>query len=417
MKLRNLHTAFATLAILAGIGSAQTGVIGTPPPITFDTRAFNRTMRTALDGKGSGYQYVLIKKGQVVAQRAAGLAQNAADGNVPMTLDTPTNMGSLGKFFSGTAMLGLMQKPQTNAQFDQGLSLDMKLDRPIWTLMPNAWLTGMKPGIENITIRQMLQHRTGFDTGKAGNRSVLAYLKEPNGFLPLQYDVREYANINYVLNGYLLAAYSDPSVVQFWNNSQNLYGWNDFQVDALFRQTMGTGMHNLMKSRIWDKMTPKISPNCDATNTLQNVAAYGYNSVNDATTGQIVSSIDSQGHCGGHGGYFLSARALANYVAHAMETDLIINQEARDLMHTDDMAPADRLVWSFNRPSVYFGQNFNMPNIPYSNGVTGGWRSIIVKFPQDYYLVVATNSPEVDSNEMIQLCLQGFRDATEHNFD
>lgn len=420
MKLRNLLNSLATLAIFAGIASAQIGgTVGgvTTPPITFNKQAFDQSMVSGLDGNVMGWQYVLIKKGLVVSEDAGGLAQNAADGNLPMTVNTPSNIGSVSKFLSGTAMLGLMQKPQTISQYDQGLSLNQKLNRQIWTVMPNAWTSGMKAGVEDITFRQMLQHRTGFDTDKVGNRTVLGYLKDANGFLASQYDDREYANINYVLNGYLLNAYSSASFKQSWNNAQAAYGWTNEQTDGLYRQAMGTGMHNLMKTRIWDKMTPKISPNCDAANTLQNVAAYGYTSANDNAAGQITSSIDTQGHCGGHGGYYLSGRGLANYLAHFAATDLIVNQEARDLMHTDNMAPADRLVWSFNRSSNYFGTNFNMPNVAWTNGVAGGWRTVVIKFPMDYYLVMITNSPDISADGLRGVGFQAFQEATEHNFD
>jgi len=402
------------MAILAGIASAQIGGLST---FTFNKQAFDTAMTNGLDGNVMGYQYVLIKKGQLISEDAGGLAQNAADGSVPMTVNTPTNIGSLAKFLSGTAMLGLMQKPNGPAQYDNGLTLNQKLERKIWTVMPNAWINGMKAGVEDISFRQMLQHRSGFDDAKPNNRTVLGFLKDPDGFNPAQFDVREYSNINYVLNGYLLSAYSTSSAKQSYNNAQNMYGWTDAQTDTFFRQGMGTNMHNLMKTRIWDKMTPKIYPNCDAANTLQNTAAYGYNSASDAAAGQITSTIDTQGHCGGHGGYYLSARALANYLAHFAATDLIVNQDARDLMHTDDMAPADRLVWSFNKSSAYFGTNFNMPNVAWSNGVTGGWRAIIIKFPMDYYLVTFTNSPDISADGLRAIGFQAFRDATEHNFN
>lgn len=426
MKLRNLLTSFATVVILAGIATAQFGYTNTPP-ITLAKRTFDSTMTRGLKGNVMGYQYVLLKKGVVVSEDADGLAQNAADGNnniaVPMTLNTPTNIGSLAKFMSGTAMLGLMQKPHGPAQYDNGLSLDMKLDRKIWTVMPNAWINGMKGGIEDISFRQMLQHRTGFDDQKAANRNVLGFLKDADGFNPAQFDIREYSNINYVLNGYLLPAYSTSSAKQSWNNAQNMNDWSDAETDGMFRQAMGTNMHNLMKTRIWDKMTPKIYPNCDATNTLSNVAAYGYINANDATTGMINSSIDTQGHCGGHGGYYLSARALANYVAHFAASDLIVDQEARNLMHTDNMAPADRLVWSFNATSGYLGTNFGMPNVAWSNGVltsntTGdGYRAVIIKFPQDYYLIVTTNSADLSADAIRIIGMNAFQEATKHNFD
>jgi CubicO group peptidase (beta-lactamase class C family) len=420
MNFRNFLSSVAAMVILASIATAQIG--GGPggvatPSITFNKQAFDQTMNVNLDGNVMGWQYVLIKKGQVVSEDAGGLAQNAADGNIPMTVNTPSNIGSVSKFLSGTAMLGLMQKPQTISQYDNGLTLNQKLNRKIATVMPNAWTNNMMFGVSNISFRQMLSHRTGFDTDKASNRNVLGYLKDADGFLLSQFDDREYANINYVLNGYLLNAYTTTSFKQSWNNAQSMYGWTDEQTDAMYRQAMGAGMHNLMKTRIWDKMTPKIYPNCDAANTLQNVAAYGYTSANDNAAGQITSSIDTQGHCGGHGGYYLSGRGLANYLAHFAATDLIVNQEARDLMHTDNMAPEDKLVWSFNRSSQYFGDNFGMPNVSWTNGVAGGWRTVVIKFPLDYYLVMITNSPDISADGLRGIGFQAFRDATEHNFD
>lgn len=405
------------MAILAGIATAQTGGISGTPAITFDKQAFRTRMNSNLNNRVMGYQYVLIKKGSVVTENAGGLAQNAADANIPMTVNTPINMGSLSKFLSGTAMLNMMQKPHSLAQPDQGLSLDQKLARPMWTIMPNAWVGGITGGVEDITLRQILSHRTGFDTDKVGNRTVLGYLKDNNGFLPAQYDRREYANINFVLNGYLLPMYSNENVADSYNSLQNINGWTETQADAYIRQDAGTKMHNLMKTRIWDKMTPKFNANCDAANTLQNVAARGYDSVNDATSGQLTSAIDSQGHCGGHGGYYYSARDLANYLAHFAATDLIVDQQGRDEMVTNSMAPRDQLVWSFSVPNSYFGTNFGMPNVTYSNGVTGGWRSVILRLPQDYYLVMATNSPDLSADDLRDLGIRSFRDGVQHNFD
>jgi CubicO group peptidase (beta-lactamase class C family) len=417
MKLRNFLTSLVVTILLAGIASAQTGVIIGNPPITFQKRAFEVSMFNALNGKVMGWQYVLIKKGVVVSENAGGLAQNAADGNVPMTVNTPTNIGSLAKFLSGTAMLGLMEKPGSFDQYDNGLSLDQKLERKIWTVMPNAWINDMTGGVENISFRQLLQHRTGFDTFKDGNRTVLGYLEDSNGFLPAQFDKRQYANINFVLNGYLLSLYTSPSTKLSFDAQQQYFGWNDIQADMVIRQTSGTKMHNLMKTRIWDKMTPKILPNCDAANTLQNVAAYGYSSVNDATTGQITSAIDNQGHCAGQGGYFLSMRGLANYLAHFAATDLIVNQDTRTEMVTNDMNPRDQLVWSFSVPSYWYGTRFNMPNIAYSNGVAGGWRSVLIRLPEDYYLVAATNSPDLDADAVRDAGLSAFIQGMKHNFD
>ena len=157
-------SALLTQTSFAQIGGGP-GTIGY---ITFNETAFDQSLTDAVDGNVMGYQYVLIKNGQLVTEGAGGLAEGLADGYLTMTTSTPTNIGSLAKFLSGTAMLHLMvNSPGPGGAWDQGLSLSQKLDRPFTTIVPDVWVTGNKAGIEDITIRELLQHRSGFDTNKS----------------------------------------------------------------------------------------------------------------------------------------------------------------------------------------------------------------------------------------------------------
>ena len=73
--------------------------------ITLDKTAFNQSLSGAVGPKVMGYQYVLIKDGQLVAEKAGGLAQTSKDnGPLQMTTRTPINLGSLQKFITGTAL-------------------------------------------------------------------------------------------------------------------------------------------------------------------------------------------------------------------------------------------------------------------------------------------------------------------------
>jgi CubicO group peptidase (beta-lactamase class C family) len=318
-----------------------------------------------------------------------------------MTNSTPTNIGSLAKFLSGTAMLNLMEKPPAGpGSWDFGLSLQQKLDRPFTTIVPGVWAFGNTPGVENITFRQLLQHRSGLDDAKVGNRTVLGFLKDPDGFLASQYDQREYSNINYVLNGYLIPMYLAPSLQNSFNAAISVNSLNQTDADAFVRNLSGNAMHAIMKRRIWDQMNPTILPNCDAANTLANTAAYSYASKNDAANGLITSLIDTQGHCGGHGGYYMSSRALAAYLAYFSATDLIVTSEGRNAMYNETMATNDRLVWSSSTENPWLEANFDMPNVIWSNGITGGYRGVIIRLPQNYYLVLLTNSPDLAVNQL-----------------
>lgn len=416
-----LFTALLTQTSFAQIGGGP-GTIGY---ITFNQPAFDQSLTNAVAGNVMGYQYVLIKNGQMVTEGAGGLAEGLADGYLTMTTSTPTNIGSLAKFLSGTAMLHLMVNGAgPGGSWDQGQSLSQKLNRPFTTIVPDVWVTGNKAGIEDITIRELLQHRSGFDTDKSSvtGRGVLDYLKDNDGFYSSQHGTREYANINFVLNGYLLTMYEYPGAKTAYNSVINTYGLNQPNADQYVKGAAGTSMHSIMKTRIWDQMTPAINPNCDAANTLQTTAAYYYSSKNAVfSEGGISSHMDTTGHCGGEGGYYMSMRDLANYMAHFSASNTIVNSEARNLMFNDAMNPNDRLVWGTSTTDTWMADNFNMPNVVWSNGIGDdslgrGYRAVIIRLPQNYYLVMATNSPDLSAGSLYNAGVNAFKAGMQHNF-
>lgn len=419
MKKGNIVSSFTALLLLACFSHAQifTG------NITFNEANFNESLINAVEPNVKGYQYVLIRNGQIVAERARGKAQNAADagGNgLNMTTSTPTNIGSLAKFLSGTAMIHLMEKGAgPGGSWDAGKTLSQKLTRKFTTIVPNIWKTGLSdPKIKDITIRQLLQHRSGFDNAKPTNRTVLGFLKDPDGFDPNQFGDREYSNINFVLTGYLITMYEYPGARDYYD-SETL-GMTEAGADSYIRYHSGGYMHNIMKDRIWDQMNPQIEPNCDAANTLQNSAAYAYNSKNDNTPGFIWSEVDEDLSCKGQGGYYMSARDLANYLAHFSATDLIVTSQGRNLMYSDSWTSAqanDRLVWSSTSVHEWFADKFNMPRIVWSNGAQDNYNNVIIRFPQNYYLVLLTNSPELDTGELKNAGVAAFRAGMAHNFN
>lgn len=410
----NKYLISAILLLSTFTGSSFAQISGTKA-ITFKKESFDQSLTAAVGPSVMGYQYVLIKGGQVVTEKAGGKAQTSADGNVNMTINTPTNIGSLAKFLSGTALLNMMEKP-TDYALDKGKTLSQRLDRRVADFFPNVWKLKMRPGIEKITLRQLLQHRTGFDNAKPNDRTVLGFLHDADGFSLPQYDQREYSNINFAFVGYMIPFYEHPGRTDGINKDLSVKKLNEADSDKFARDGLGNWMHTAMKNRIWDKMKPKIEPNCDASNALKDTAAYGYNSRIDPAKGFISSMIVNQGHCGGHGGYFLSARDFANYVAHFEATDLIVTKEARDLMGTEGMASNDRLVWTMATKDPWINTNFKMPNVFWSNGITGGFRSVLIRLPQDYYVVLFTNSPEMNVNQLYNAGVAAFKAGMQHNF-
>lgn len=431
-----------TLIMLAAAVSptlAQGGLQNTTPLIKKDV--FEKSLSEALAPTTMGYQFVLIKDGQVVSEKAGGKARSSAEGNLPMTLTTPMDIGSLFKFITGTTMLNLMEKGSEKMNSDvKKLSFDGKLDRRIWGELPAVWLdvfpkpSAPSPQQRNITYRQLMQHRSGFDdqwnVANAGKRPFLEFMEK--GFLASQYDVREYTNINFTAVGFLIPLLERNFVKydlnqQTWNAStQKPSPMSQADADLQIRTELGKGMDKLMRERIWSKMKPTFNPSCDPTNdpVMKNTAAYAYNSPQD-TTGVITSHQEISGYCGGEGGYYMSVRDFANYIKHFSQTDLIVSKTVRDKMYNETMDAEDRLVWANDKADDFMKKNFNMPIMLSSNGGTGsdgtgGNRTVLMRLPQNTYLIIFSNTRNEgngqNGTQLFNFGRTAFKEATKHNF-
>lgn len=409
MKTAKLFTA---AFILLSFVSASFGQKVAPNQKLFKKEAFEQNLTNAVKPNVVGYQYVLIKDGRIVSEDADGLARRASDNGgteLKMTTSTPTLIGSLSKFLSGTALINLMEKENAYA-IDKGKTLSQKLDRKFVTMIPDVWSNGLQQGVNQISFRQLLQHRSGFNDTKPNNRTVLGFLQDDDAFSYIMYDKRDYANINFLMTGHLLALYEKPERAETFNKEIADKKLNVKDGDKFVRDSLGNSMHQSMKTRIWDKMSPKISPNCDAANALKNTAAYYYDTKADAK-GKIQSTLESNGHCVGQGGYYMSSRAMADYLAHFGSTELIVSKQARELMFNDTMNPDDRLVWGTTTPDDWMKDNFNMPNVVWSNGIEGGARAVMIRLPQNYYLVLFTNSADLSASELYKAGVAAFKEG------
>lgn len=388
--------------------------------ITLNKQAFDQSLSGAVGPKVMGYQYVLIKDGRLVTENAGGLAQTAKDnGPLKMTTKTPLNVGSLQKFVTGTALLNMMEHP-TKWSPGANKNLRNRLDSPIWGQFPSLWVdlippsTVKCPQIRCIKYRQLLQHRSGFNDEKKVNRTLLGFLGDSDGFLASQYDKRVYSNINFGLAGYLLPGYERGYFLNELMATAVKYPTQ--AADQYLRDQLGKRYNEILHERIFDKMTPKINPSCDGANKFKTTAAYGYASKNDSNRGIITSSIVKKGHCGGEGGYYWSARDFANYVAHFSASNLIVSDEARDTMFTEGMPSNDRVIWTAANGDDWMKTNFKMPVIVWSNGIVQGSRAVLIRLPQNHYLVLFTNSEDMSAGDLYNAGVAAFKAGMDHNF-
>ncbi|HEX8368887.1 MAG TPA: serine hydrolase domain-containing protein [Pyrinomonadaceae bacterium] len=356
--------------------------------IKFDKASFETEIKRNFNGRVMGYQVILLKKGQIVSELADGLARNVIDGNVKMTLNTPANIGSTVKFFGGTALLNKFQRPN-------GIGMNAWLNEAVYKYLPKIWQDEMHDSIKKIKFRDLLQHESGFIHNDKDAKIYFDYLKKGVSSDQSQayaYGKRNYANANITTVGYVLVAVNNPSFLKALN--QKIADEKLAADDPAIQAFLGQAFENHMKVAYFQQNKPAIFPSCDAPNEYpkKNILyAKMYSLPTTATEGSEYTSKKNDGGCHAAGGWYMSARELAAYVANYAATDEIVNQSTRNLMFNDD-APQDQLVWSMNIPDGNLLKNFGWNISPYMGGDHGGAHATIVKLPNDYYAVGIVNS-------------------------
>jgi CubicO group peptidase (beta-lactamase class C family) len=418
MKYKNFLLASAILFSLALNGSAQlTGKVN-----TFKKAPFDAAIEDLVKPNVMGYQYVLIKDGKVLTDGAGGKARTGTDGDLDMTPSTPQNIGSLAKFLSGTTMINLFEKPAAKADSEyKKRGLQGSLDMPIWGEFPKVWLNVIPGPFDKgitqrmIKFRQLLQHRSGFDEDWKATKTDGTFPSQlKNQFNPDLYGKRKYANVNFTLGSYLLP------LIEYHNLNYDLdidtNGMSQTDADKLVRDRLGKRMDALMRERIWNKMSPKFSATCDPKKDVKNTGAFGYPNKQAKGGGEFYSMMETIGHCVAVGGYFISARDFANYVAHFSQTDLIVTQAGRDAMYKDGMPSDDRLVWTKATTNNWINTNFKMSRVAWSNGIAGGVRTVLLRLPENHYLILFTTSPELSVDDLFNIGTLAFKEGMKHNF-
>jgi len=361
--------------------------------LKFDKAKFDGQVKSDFEGKVTGYQVVLIKDGKIVSEIAGGYATNAVDGNNKMTVNTPANIGSTAKFFGGTALLHEFQRTS-----GIGGGMDSWLSEKIYNYFPVVWKQNMDESIKQISFKDLLEHRSGFIHGdKEVTGSFFNYLAKgvsSDKTKDFYYGKRNYANANITMVGYLLPMVADKD---FLNKLNKIIIEKKLKADDMFIQTyLGNAFESYIKTNYFSKITPAISPSCDARNEYPKkniIFAKSYNIWNEITPGADYSSkADNPSKaCHAAGGWYVTGRELAAYAANFAATDNIVSAATRKKMF-DDEKPDNRLLWSFARGNTILKTKLDWKSSPYMGGDHGGAHATIVMLPNGYYAVGIVNS-------------------------
>ncbi len=182
-------------------GAKPDPVVSKPDVAPHDFAKFTEIIQDALDGKlAGGYALVVLENGKTVAERAEGWARapwEKDDPSVKWTLDKPMFVSAISEAVTAAALLKLWeQRRSTDNEFS--------LDDPFWPhirdICPNAG-----DDVQRVTIRQLLQHRTGFVAGNTEYntpQAIANLLARPLAHEPgtvSEYQINDYYLVRLVL--------------------------------------------------------------------------------------------------------------------------------------------------------------------------------------------------------------------------
>lgn len=400
---------FNTTAVLAQFGTKTVKV---------DKVKFVQNVKSLFDGNVKGYEAVLLKNGQIVAEAAGGDARSKIDGQAGMTINTPSNIGSTAKFFAGVALLKIFSSPKGPLN-PAGTSLDTWLDGRIYYYLPDIWKNDLTAGWKDVTFRELLQHKSGvraftqaeLDAYKAKGIKLSPYLYFTKALKPENRKVREYQNFNFTILTFLIPMLVEPTLLQTVN--KEIYEKKLKANDLYITQRLGNEFEKFMRGEVFGKITPTINPSCDAPNEYpkQNrIFALAYKYASDQTKGIAYSERVTNGSCFAQGGWFVSGHELAAFVANFAATETLLSDEVKAQMFDKDKWD-DRMVWSTYYSNPWITKNLGMSKLPGMDGLQDGSRSVLIKLPDNYYALAIINSADLQPNEMAKILLASFADS------
>ena len=439
MKIRSTASLLVVLILLlnfnvvyAQSGSKQAKVL------KFDKEKFIATVNKNKLGGGilDGYAAVVLKDGSFVTEVAGGFAIRGNDKvkNVAMTTLTPNHIGSAFKAISFISILSVFENRAAN---NPALTVEKQLNEPILPYLPNAWklfiLASKNPDVRriaNVTFRQLMSHKSGFRTigfPQGTKPSPFNYIS--SGIKQSNVGVRLYANFNAVIVTYLLPRLVDPSTAaqidlqmqlnKVPNNYHSAYGgiYGDF-------------FENWMQKNIFDAVQPAFRPSCDPAvdfpkrNPPVTFARF-YETALGGQNPAYWSEKDIDYGCHAQGGYYLSMRQLAAFMATYQATNTLISGKTRDLIY-DDSTPATqdaRLVWDGLVPSPFAKEHFGVNGIPYKLGsgananLTAGYANTAILLLPGGYIAVGTMTSKGDAKDVFNGLKDAWGEAIKGNFE
>lgn len=320
----------------------------------FSLERFAAQLRSRLQGNCTGWAFVINQNGQEAAADAGGRAITSTDtdgsntliGTQNMTPDTRVNVASVSKTITAVAVLRLLR------QIGLGTLDD------IWPYLPDEWPLG--PNVEQLRFHGLLAHRSGLTST---NTNFNQTLPDQGLRTAIQTGANPGATYNYLNANFALFRVIIPTL---WRQAGLAGANNDNPVASAFFYAV------YIIEELFSLMGGAIGANASTSPLDSQPARYYQNAASS-----LGVSYPNWALWAGGGGWHLTARELAAFLAHITYNDQVLAPDLRAGMDSlrYGWRPANVTTGQFG---AYWGHGGSINWL--ANGRTGSVRTAIMKF-------------------------------------
>ncbi|MEO1435655.1 MAG: serine hydrolase domain-containing protein [Bacteroidota bacterium] len=321
----------------------------------FDMDTFAENIKTTMGTDNVGYGFQIWENGNTAKFYTEGMRRTNKEPNPELfTLNNVMHVASISKSISAIALLHALD----------GHGID--IDEPIYDYLPTDWLKG--PHIDQITFRQLLQHRSGFE-------ETLNFSNSHNGLKNMiQYGVIEsrigqydYDNVNFGLIRILLPGVNGEYYSGFLSDLSYNLSYVGYVQDHVFEPA---GLFD-----VWTKPEENVDPTLCYNRP--------YNNEEGWNPGDLTAE-------SGGFGWYLSISDLGNMLSTLLYTNKILNTSTRQLFFDEQLG---------NFKTNGQQGTYHTHNGRWLDGIGRGLNTSYMIFPDmDIHVVIFTNSDPAPMN-------------------
>jgi D-alanyl-D-alanine carboxypeptidase len=262
----------------------------------FDVDLFENNLKSGMGDQWVGYSYIISKNGQYERGGYFGKRRTGTDGNINSSHVVPYYAASINKTISAVAMLKVLQDKNNG-------DADGFLNAKIAQFLPPNWTFGANAA--NISFRDLLEHKSGISASAATDYSGLRTLIGSGTSAQKTY---QYSNANYALIRILVARMSGNT------------GTDNLQNDVAMSDAVLKGFRRYVDTQLFEPI------NIEADTKDNSISSTLYYKFGSNEPGWKMGEMEERL---GSGGYFLSAKDIASFLAYLNHTETLISKANR----------------------------------------------------------------------------------------